>query len=239
MVRAFGLFIALWALAACGDSAPVSALTESATLDIAPTDFALVRCSETAESVPCLVIHAGGKSVLIGAPAGALASLQRQGIEVPDMVLLPDLMPSSLNGLVELRNQTWQAGRLGPLPVIGPVGTREVTAHLNAAFVIPDAERFAVKPPPGGFEAALIAGADAPPAEGFDTGDLKVLAVPSPTGTLTFHVEYGGRRLVLGTCDSSDQPVADLVVSMVCDGAMRSYDWPFETPMTKISTMIE
>jgi len=228
-------------LASCGAPQEDVMLEDPTQIEVMPQDFAVGPCLAAMGDVPCLIVQAGGKAVLIGAPEGAMSSLFERRVDTPDIVFLPDLLPGSLDGLLRLRNATWANGRQAPLPVIGPAGTAEIIAYLNAALVIPDAELFAVEPPLGGFEAALIAGAEAPPMSVFDTGDLRVDAKPTPSGIMEFDVRYGGLHLRLGTCDASsaDQPEADLVLLMRCDGGTRSYVWPFEETVLKLTAALE
>jgi len=218
------------ALAACGAPQTVDSTIPEPALEISPNDFVLVPCVGIPGRSPCLVVHAGGKVVLFGAPEGVMGALERHGVSTPDFIFLPDLMPATIEGLPRLRNQTWANGRLSTLPIIGPVGSGEMVAHLNAALVMSDAERFAIDAPPGGFEAALMAAADAPPATGVDTGDLRVTLLPSGIGSLSFLIEYDGYVASLGTCDMPPEPAADLGLSMTCQSAERAYDWPFSTP---------
>lgn len=241
--QVFALFaFALVSLLPSCSAPPEDMVTQDpAPVEVLPQDFAVGPCLAAMGEAPCLIVQAGGKAILFGAPEGAISSLNDRGIRTPDIVFLPDLLPGSLEGLLRLRNSTWADGRQTPLPVIGPAGSVEIIAHLNAAFVIPDAELFAVEPPPGGFEAALIAGAEAPPMSVFDTGDLRVDAKPMPSGVMEFDVRYGGMLLQLGTCDTSStaERNPDLSVLMRCNGGTRSYVWPFEETVVKLTAALE
>ena len=77
---------------------------------IAPADFAIVPCSEDAET-PCLLVLAGGKRLLFGAPAGVSGSLPATDLAHLDGVFLFSLLPQDVEGLDEVRNAGWRAGR--------------------------------------------------------------------------------------------------------------------------------
>ena len=202
--------IALFAIAACGaETVPEGAAGKSAytRAAIAPQQFALVPCAPARdeEPPPCYVLAAGGKYFLMGAPDGARGNLLDSEIENLDGVLLFSLLPEHIEGLDTVRNTTWTRGRAQPLLVAGPEGTEAVTAGIDSAFEVPDAELFAVAPPPGGYDASLMKALEVSPnrntgARVVNTGDLIVRGFEAPSGRVIYRVEYSGEVLGVGMC---------------------------------------
>ena len=87
------------------------------------------------------------------------------------------LQAADLEGLDEVRNAGWTAGRETPLAVGGPSGLRDVVAALNKAYELSDAQIFVEASPKGGFGAALLG------------------VLPG------YWVDYGGQRAVLQPCN--------------------------------------
>ncbi|MCA8900033.1 MAG: hypothetical protein KDA53_02160 [Hyphomonas sp.] len=218
------LSVLLLAAACGGPKAP------AAPPELKSTDFALLPCAPSTAEAPCVFIAAGGKRLLAGAPPGIRASLAADPAMAAniDAVLLFSLQGAHVEGLDEVRNTTWTAGRETPLPVAGPSGTRDLLAALNKAFELSDAQVFVQSRPKGGFDAALLG---LLPGEGdaktvvFDTGDLVVTKLETAAGMAGYWVDYGGARAVLQPC-GMDQAVrfggeADAVLA--CEGEAA---WP-------------
>ncbi|HPE47450.1 MAG TPA: hypothetical protein PLR76_03605 [Hyphomonas sp.] len=234
--RSLSLLVAMGTLAACGGhgGAPPDTSRITAT-DIRPTDFVLLPCPVSTAEAPCIIIAAGGKRVLAGAPAGLRAVLGTVPGEAAnlDAVLLFSLQAQDIEGLDEVRNVTWTAGREGPLPVAGPSGTRDMLAALNKMYELSDAEIFVNTPPRGGFDAAplgLLPGEGDAKTRVFDTGDLVITKIETAGGRAGYWIDYGGLRAVIQPC-GMDQAVrfaesAGFVVS--CDGGAAA--WPFSEP---------
>ncbi|KCZ83204.1 hypothetical protein HAD_15992 [Hyphomonas adhaerens MHS-3] len=171
--------------------------------DVRSADFALLPCAASSEDAPCLLVVAGGKRVLFGTPSGLRKSMPGDTLASLDAVLLFSLQGPDLEGLDEVRNAGWTAGREGPLAVGGPSGTREVIAALNKAYELSDAQIFVETSPKGGFGAALLG---VLPGEGdaktdvFNTGDLVVTKIEASDGRAGYWVDYGGERAVLQPC---------------------------------------
>ena len=171
--------------------------------DIRSADFALLPCAASSEPAPCLLVVAGGKRVLFGTPPGLRAAMDGHVLASLDAVLLFSLQGANLEGLDEVRNAGWSAGRKTPLAVGGPSGTRDVVAALNKAFELSDAEIFVQDSPEGGFGAALLGvlpGEGDAKTEVFNTGDLVVTKIESADGRAGYWVDYGGQRAVLQPC---------------------------------------
>ncbi|MEO1964143.1 hypothetical protein [Hyphomonas sp.] len=198
-----GVFAFLFSviLSACGNGqGAVSAIGPD---DIRSADYALLPCAASTATAPCLLVVAGGKRVLFGTPPGLRAAMDGPVLASLDAVLLFSLQGANLEGLDEVRNAGWTAGRETPLAVGGPSGTRDVVAALNKAFELSDAEIFVKDSPKGGFGAALLGvlpGEGDAKTEVFNTGDLVVTKIESADGRAGYWVDYGGQRAVLQPC---------------------------------------
>lgn len=171
--------------------------------DIRSADFALLPCAAATETAPCVLAVAGGKRVLFGTPAGLRAGLDSDTLASLDAVLLFSLQAADLEGLDEVRNAGWTAGRETPLAVGGPSGLRDVVAALNKAYEMSDAQIFVESSPRGGFGAALLGvlpGEGDAKTEVFNTGDLVVTKLEAADGRAGYWVDYGGKRAVLQPC---------------------------------------
>ena len=123
---------------------------------VEPADFAVKPCG-TNETAPCLLVLAGGKQLLFGAPAGVGTEIPRGVLAHLDGLFLFSLRPEEVEGLDEVRNLSWQAGRPRPLGVTGPAGTGGLIDGLNRAYEVSDALIFVEDgAPAGGFDAALL-----------------------------------------------------------------------------------
>ena len=169
--------------------------------DILPTDFALLPCGLQESDVPCAMAVIGGKRLLFGAPAGIGSTLDQSDLRMLDGVFLFSLRASDIEGLDEVRNESWRAGRSKPLPVAGPDGTAQTLSALNLAFETGDALRIVDEGvPPGGFDAAVLvqmgdeSGADNPM---FDTGDVLVRSEVRADQAVRYLVSYRGADPVI------------------------------------------
>lgn len=150
---------------------------DAARSDIKPQDFALVPCGVSDQNRPCALAIAGGKRVLIGAPAGVGETLIAEDLRLLDAVILFSLRADDIEGLDEIRNNSWHAGRAEPLIVVGPEATNSMVAALNLTFEQSDALRVVEEGiPPGGYDAAVLDGRESMEADvpAFDTGDFRV-----------------------------------------------------------------
>ena len=203
---------------------------------MAPADLALRRCAGDRVEGPCLIVQAGGKALLFGAPEGAMGTLDAAGIASPDAVFLTTLGASSLEGLARVRNRSWAQGRATSLPVTGPDGFAEIAAHLDAVFEPADALAHLELGPPGGFDAAPISPIEVAPgriARVFDTGDLIVEVGAALNGELSFLVLYDGFTLVIEPCGAPlrEETAIEIDLRIGCDRSSLAYDWPFETDL--------
>ena len=188
----------------------------SANMQVTPRDFALLPCPGADAQATCRVIAAGGKRVLLGAPAGAHSAMVRGDWADLDGVLLFSLHSDALEGLDTIRNLSWRAGRSQPLSIVGPSGIETVAEGLNQAFQTSDAIAFVDAALPGGFDTAVLRAKPAKPGDVvFDTGDLTVRAMPAAMpGELSYEVAYGEVRVRLERCRTHPGEVR-----MACAGA--------------------
>lgn len=215
-------------------------------VSLAPTDFAILPCPEPAKGGSCAIIAAGGKRLLVGAPAGIGAGRLPGERALPDAVLLPTLHGGMIEGLDEVRNATWANGRRVPLPVIGMDGTSNVVDGLNAAYVQSDALAYLANGASLGFDAApLVAREIGSEDIAFDTGDLVVVALDAGPDALGFEVRYGGKRIRLFTCDaaeSSVRPGNPAMPTVACTPELSDTVvavWPLTEPLFLLQTPAE
>ena len=225
--------LALMLVCACGAASPTGSekVAPALNMRVEPDDFVVRRCPDVKLGVPCLIVQAGGKVLLIGAPEGAMSALEQVGAAVPDGVFIQTLDPASLNGLPALRNDSWIAGRTRKLPVSGPEGINALAAGLDAAYARSDAIVYLRDRPPGAFESALIDPQAVTPgqsAQVFDTGDLRVDAVAAQSSELTLFVRYRGSVLKIAPCDAPASDFPGLVIAAVVDCAAQREPaaWP-------------
>lgn len=234
--------VTLLLLASCGGGEPVVAPESAAPSlqQIAPDDFALLDCGVKAASGTCVIISAGGKRLLVGAPAGIGAALGPNDLGGLDAVLLPGLAAYDLEGLDEVRNQGWVAGRRSPLPVAGPKGLVEIARALNGAYQTADAIAQVSDDPEGGFGAALIApddGGGAPRWTAFNTGDLVVEALSAGPFSQAYLVSYADLTLLIRPCGSTGMenlPASDRTLSCadnVAEETATAITWPLPAPV--------
>lgn len=224
-IRHQSLVIALFmSLAACG-----AKLETPERPEINPKDFALVPCGPGLAERPCALAVAGGKRVLFGAPAGVAATLSRQDLKQLDAIILFSLRAADIEGLDEVRNESWWAGRDEPLLVVGPEGTTAVVDALNIAFEQADALRVVEQGiPRGGYDAAVLEARES--VEGipdFDTGDVQVTRRGS-----VLQVRYGREAiLTISVCAPTQSPPAVVFIvdvpltSLNCNDA-ADLQWP-------------
>ncbi|MEM6900686.1 MAG: hypothetical protein AAF583_13040 [Pseudomonadota bacterium] len=197
---------ALAGLVTCGGpqspSDTAAAPAANPIVEIAPTDFALVPCANVSPQVFCAILAAGGKRIVIGAPAG-IGDGRVPGEEtLPDAVLLPSLHPLDIEGVDELRNRTWAAGRRTPLKVAGGLGTSDFAESLNTAYTFPDARAFLDRPGDSrDFSAMPIEAMEIRSGDiAFDTGDLVITAREAGNGRIAFLAAYDDDDVLLVPC---------------------------------------
>lgn len=212
-------------VAACADPKPAPA--QSAPI-ISPQDFVLLPCGPGRADRPCALIVAGGKRILIGAPAGISSTLSPVDWRHLDAVIVFSLRAHDLEGLDEVRNESWRAGRETPLLTIGPRGILETVDALNKAFEQADALRIVEQGiPPGGYDAAILLGREASGAGTvFDTGDVRI--EPLIQG---YRVLYNQEAVLdLYPCGATNMDASDLTdlksVRVYCDASEPDLSWP-------------
>lgn len=175
-----------------------------------PANFQIESCSgAAARSVssaltPCVLLQAGGKRLVFGAPL----TQNWQAIGPLDGVFLFDGHPLSSGGLAGLRYETWFDGRNSPLLLVSGELALETVQATDQALLVPDAlaevERpeldsrragFAVKPVPVSHQDMLV----------FNTGDLQVFASTDLSAEgdqlIAYRVDYAGVRLEMASCE--------------------------------------
>lgn len=221
------------ALASCGGQSEPQGDTSDEAVAIRSTDFVVLPCANQALTAPCALVVAGGKRVLFGAPAGVSLELEDETLRNLDAVLLLSLRGEDVEGLDEVRNASWKAGREGPLPIGGPDGTGEFIGALNRAYEISDALIFVEERPAGGFDAALLAllpGDTERRGIVLDTGDLRVTKHETGASRAVYFIDYAGYQVVLVPCGAAQQQApefdsgANVVLS--CDSG-----WALEGPI--------
>ena len=196
-------------------------------LVVEPHQFVLIPCGSLADERPCTLASIGGKRILFGAPAGVTMALSQEDLKLLDAVMLFSLRASDTNGLAEVRNRSWEAGRDTPLLVVGPSGIDAFVAGLNQAYEMADALRIVEEGiPAGGYDAALLRTRSGPQQQTvFDTGDV---VVTRSTGGYT--IKYlETNRVWLSSCKSEDAPQLDY--SIQCDPQASAYTWPLTRPL--------
>lgn len=179
-------------IAACG-LPETDAINEPA--EIRPQDFVALPCGARVLDAPCLLAIAGGKRVLFGAPAGIGQALEGGDLRQLDVVMLFSLRSADIEGLDEVRNASWRAGRQTPLLVVGPEGTSRMAEALNGAFEQSDALRIVDEGIPlGGYDAAVLLSRElgflTSSGAAFDTGDLAVTGRVGADGYVQYVVNY-------------------------------------------------
>jgi len=223
-IRLVQTFILAMGLVACGRGSPPSDPPV-----ISPQDFVLMPCRSADAARPCALIVAGGKRVLFGVPSGAAVSLGSEDLRQLDAVIVFSLRAPDLEGLDEIRNASWRAGRDVPLLTIGPRGILDVVDGLNKAYEQADALRVVEEGiPRGGYDAAILTGREASDVQVvFDTGDVQITRLGNG-----YRIEYDRKALIdLWSCDGgrSGAAVPDedmLALSVSCDGAAPDLAWP-------------
>ena len=228
-VLLFASFLLLMALTGCGGGEQEET---SKPLEISPKAFVLLPCGDA--HVPCALAVAGGKRVLFGAPAGISNAIQTEDLRQLDAVVVFSLRAQDIEGLDEVRNASWHAGRSEPLLVIGPTGIEDVIAALNSAFEQADA-LYVVEEgsPPGGYDAAILVALEARANSiVFDTGDL---VITKQRGA--YRVDYNRQgRAILNLCapglsaQQQNTPDTD-TVTIACTGGAEAHTWPLTNPI--------
>lgn len=215
-------------LSACGEVTPRA---DDAQVAVRPNEFALRPCAPVHED-PCALAIAGGKRILFGTPAGVAQSQSADDLSQLDAVIVFSLTASDLEGLDEVRNLSWHAGRTEPLLVIGPPGIEEVVTALNKAFEQSDA-LYVVEHgiPAGGYDAAVLT-ARAAHKESliFDTGDLNITRA-NYGYRVAYRVDGEVTEAALQECGAADElvvsdPTVERQVIVACNGDVGDYTWP-------------
>ncbi len=206
----------------------------------APEDFILLPCFSSAKTKPetdCVIIAAGGKRVLIGAPAGIGSGIARGDIFPPDRVLLFSLKAAQIEGLDELRNRFWARDIGAPIKIGASEEIVALIGHLNAAYTASDAlaylqgvegTRLNTMP----IEAFTLGVGDI----AFDTGDLRLQVLTGGPNQFAYLVSYADRRVLVAPCGApaetlSRWPKSDLYLGCAGPGpeSQKRLSWPLQT----------
>ncbi len=205
---------------------------------IAPTDFVIVPCALAIPMPSCTIIAAGGKRVLVGAPAGIGEGKIPDDETPPDAVILLSLRADQIEGLDEVRNRAWAANRRQPLTVAGPDGITQLVDALNEAYVTSDALAYVEGNREGGFnQEAIVSKLIGPGDIVFDTGDLTIAAVQGGGAKIALLINYKGQKVLYADCgaekpDIASWPSADLYIGchQVDYAAPVIGSWPLNGP---------
>ena len=221
--------LCLAGLAACG--APATTPESVPVPEIKSTDFAILPCG--ANKADCVEVRAGGKRLVFGAGSGVADALSAETLAEMEAVFLFSMRYPEVQGLDELRNQSWLAGRDQPLRVAGPDGIRQLVGGLNAAFEVSDALAFVNDRPSGGFDAAFLTPL---PGDGqtqtrvFTTGDLDVTKMETPHGMAAYQIDYVGHVAWLVPCDWDTLAGFDPGNGFVLTCSVENGGWPLTEP---------
>lgn len=216
-------------LVACSNDAR----TDAAAQDVRSTDLALIPCGIEGGEAPCALLMAGGKRVLFGTPSGIARGLGSDTLENIDAVMLFSLHAGDIEGLDEVRNQSWLAGRDERLKVAGPDGTADVINAINKAFEVSDAELFVAQGGAGGFDAPMLvthSGRVETRANVFDTGDLRVTRIVNAQNLAGFIIDYHDQRLVIEPCGvtQASKFAGEVTARIDCAETSEGLSWPLE-----------
>ena len=232
-MRGLRWLVGLVALSACSAPAPQTGIARPV---IGPAEFALLPCGPVGGEHACALVVAGGKRVLLGAPAGVAASLAREDLTYLDAVVLWSLQAGDIEGLDEVRNASWRAGRQDPLLVVGPEGTGTVINAINLAYEQADALRIVEEGmPPGGFDAALLVGEELRGhgwLMAYDTGDLRIQVQPQGQVRQPVRIHYA-RDVLLVPCGSALEAdeASETSDEMVIGCTPGEAAWPVTAPV--------
>ena len=165
---------------------------------------------------PCVVVTAGGKRFLFGAPQG----LDPMELGVLDAVFLFDGDPAGWLGILPLRYSHWRSEQSQPLAVIAGEVLLDTLQSLNDGLVVPDAQialesrrgldirnaPFSVRPVPLGDRPVRI----------FDTGDVQVSArsvlTDSGDQLIGYTLSYQGESVFLQACGQNIEPDGEATI---------------------------
>lgn len=217
-------FIAfVFLVTACGGAQEAG----DAKLVVEPQQFVLLPCGPVAGDAPCTLASIGGKRILFGAPAGVTSAMSLEDLKLLDAVMLFSLRASDTNGLAEVRNRSWEAGRDAPLLVVGPNGVDALVAGLNQAYEMADALRIVEDGiPAGGYDAALMrTRSGAQDSRVFNTGDVVV-----EHSSAVYLIEYlETTRVWLSSCKGEVLGGADYII--LCNPEAGADVWPLQGPV--------
>ena len=150
---------------------------------------------------PAILVEAGGQRLLFDAGRGVLQRIAQTGVPTGDVrrVFLTHLHSDHVVGLPDLWLTTWiTAGPEVPLSIWGPVGTKDMMAHLERAFAFDIAIRLADDAPPQG---VVVKATDIGPGVIYDEGGVRVTAIEVDHRPVEpafgYRIDFGGRSVVL------------------------------------------
>ncbi len=159
-------------------------------------------------------MRAAGRIFLVDASAGAAEGMARLGglNDLLDGVLLTELEPGHMEGMIGIRTLSLEAGRRDQLPVYGPAGIEQVADGLNTMLEVSDADR-SVRFPEGlwPFSDAPVYAADMTGMDTetpvFDSGVLQIFAFPVLSGNagseaLVYRFDLQEHSLIVGGCQA-------------------------------------
>ena len=219
------------------DTVAEVAQTDEQSPAIAPHDYLFAPCNLPVARTDCVLLAAGGKRVLIGAPAG-IGGGRIAGDQIPpDGVILMSFDAQTIEGLDEVRNRAWISGRRRPLSVAGGVGIKRVITALNEAYITSDALAYVKGERRGGFDVEAMTAVEVLPGDfAFNTGDLTVTALAAGNDQLALWIDYEGIAVLLSDCGAQPKEVAAWPIAdhyLGCEGTdypvASQTSWPLTT----------
>ena len=178
---------------------------------------------------PSTAVGWGKHILLVDAGRGTALALRKAQIPVsqPELVLLTNLLPHNTLGLDDLHFTGWLEGRQTPLRVIGPAGTAEFVAGIQAAYRAGRAaqEQALALPVEGGeFEVEEVGGGWSQEIDGLR---LSAADLPGgPTPAIAWKLEHGGRSVVVSGTGWGD----DALVSFASGANMLIHEAVYIPP---------
>lgn len=151
---------------------------------------------------PAVLVQAGGTTLLFDSGRNVTTRLWEAGYSPADvnLVFLTHLHSDHVVGLADLWLTGWIWQRGGPLRVLGPAGTENLTRHLEAAHVF-DRNVRAAGPHGLGRAGSALSGTDVKEGVVYRHGGITVTAFLVDHGPVApafgYRIDYGRRSVVI------------------------------------------
>jgi ribonuclease Z len=164
---------------------------------------------------PSILVEAGGERFLFDCGRGASQRLFQLRIPLASVnaLFLTHLHSDHVVGIPDLWLTGWVMGRVIPLRVWGPIGTKEMTAHLEQAYQADMRIRMADERLPA--QGVALSTDEIVEGVVYDSNGVKVAAFEVDHGALIkpafgYRIDYAGRSVVL----SGDTRPSDTLIGM-------------------------